>query len=293
VGWLAALNLVVVDSRSATGKKGEIIREFATREPEGTAHLQAGAVGLWTRRPAGQPAGPSVAQLAKALYGSGTMSLDPTLLGQLQHDPWFQARPAAWAIVKDGVQTIASTKPANFNLQCLLSNMCAYGSPRWSYEPGSRTNVENTLAGTHHVTDCSSLAQIFSEIANHLGYHTAPRKIERPGYRIVTKPGVVTFNGKAGDASLEGRWCFGDHWVVEYQNACYDPTFKFMGFPFASAASVYLGWYGQEKRDPGVFTGTFWDKDPTVVESRKVYMRMVPSVAYTFKKTDKTTGREL
>ena len=158
------------------------------------------------------------------------MSLDSIWLEKYQEDAWFKSHAAAWAIVKDGLQEISSAKPANFNLQCLLSNMCNYGMQRWTYEPGSRVNVEQTLQGITTVTDCGSLANVFCEIANHLGYEATPRKIQKLGYRIVTKPGVVTFKGTAGDQSLDGRWCFGDHWVAEYQSLCYDPTFKFMGW---------------------------------------------------------------
>lgn len=221
------------------------------------------------------------------------MALDSVWLAKYQNDAWFQSHPAAWAIVKDGVQEISSKKPTNYNMQCLLSNMCAYGNVRWQYEPGSKVNVENTLKGTYQITDCGSLANIFVEIAKHLGFTGAvARKIKKAGHRIVTKPGVVTFNGKAGDATIEGRWCFGDHWVVEVSGLCYDPTFKFMGYPFAEVGDVYLGWYAKEERDPTVFTGMYWKADPNVTGAKNMYMRMFPNVAYTFKKTDKA-GNEL
>jgi hypothetical protein len=222
------------------------------------------------------------------------MSLDSVFLSKFQSNDWFKANGAAWTIVKDGLQEISSTKPANYNLQCLLSNMCAYGALKWTYEPGSVVNVPNTLKGTHRVTDCKSLAEIFCEIAKRLGYETAtPRKIEKRGCRIVTKPGMVTFKGKSGDRSLEGRWCFGDHWVAEYLGQCYDPTFKFMGFAFAAADTVYLGWYAKEERDETVFTKTYWKKDQTVNGSKDVYIRQFPDVGYTFKRTDVKTGREI
>ena len=220
------------------------------------------------------------------------MSLDSVFLAKFKDDDWFKTNAAAWTIVNDGAQEISSEKPANYNLQCLLSNMCAYGLVNWLYEPGSTVNLANTLKGTHKVTDCHSLAQVFSEIASHLGYDAKPRKIEKPGYRIVTKPGVVTFKGKAGDRSLEGRWCFGDHWVSECEGLCYDPTFKFMGYAFAAAGSVYLGWFAKEEADPTVFTKTYWKADPSALGSKNVYMRMFPNVEYTFKKTD-PSGREI
>lgn len=221
------------------------------------------------------------------------MSLDSVFKARFENDPWFKAHPAAWAIINGEAQEISSKKPDNFNLQCLLSNMCNYGAKKWKYEPGSKVNIEQTLKGTFDVTDCASLANIFCEIASHLGFAGAiPRKIEKPGHRIVTKPGIITFNNRKGDPTLEGRWCFGDHWVAEYKGVCYDPTFKFQGFAFGAAGQVYLGWYAKEERDPSYFTKTYWKADPTVPGSRNVYMRMVPSVAYTFRTTDPASGRE-
>ena len=208
-------------------------------------------------------------------------------------DDWFKDNPVAWSIVNDGPQWLGTAKPDNWNLQGLLSNMCNYGKQNWKYEPGSRVNVDATLKGTHFVTDCESLAKIFCEIAQHLGFQTAtPRKIQRPGYRIVTRPGMVTFNGKTGDASLESRWCFGDHWVAEYDNQCFDPTFNFKGLGFAQVPTVYLGWFAQEMPNDKCFARTFWKADPTAPGSRDVYMRMIPDVAYTYKPTN-IQGKEV
>ena len=188
------------------------------------------------------------------------MTLDPVFLQKFQKDLWFQNHTAAWAIVRDGPQQIASTKTANSNLQCLLSNMCRYGRSRpWRYEPGGPTNVENTLRGTCFITDCKGLARIFCEIGEHLGYEgIEPYEIKRDGYRIVTKPGLVTFNGESGYESLEDRWCFGDHWIAVYRSLCYDPTFKFQGFNFQQVPAVYVGWYARDVRDAQFFTGTVW-----------------------------------
>lgn len=210
------------------------------------------------------------------------MALDPIFLDKFQNSSWFKSHPAALAIVKDGAQQISSNKPAHYNLQCLLSNMCAYGKRHWRYEPGSRVSAENTLRGTHPVTDCASLAKIFCEIAIQLGYNAVPRKIERDGYRIVTKPGMATFKGEFGDESIDGRWCFGDHWVAQSLGLCYDPTFKIASFSFGRVADIYLGWYAKEVRDKQVFTGTYWQADPAVSDSRHIYM--LPNAEYTYKR---------
>jgi hypothetical protein len=222
-----------------------------------------------------------------ALIGNWPAYPDPQT-----HEPsgpeaaWFTANPVAWRIANGGTQQMATAKPAAWNMQCLLSNMCDYGKLNWRYEPGSRVNVDSTLQGNWVVTDCESLAKVFCAIADHLGFKATPREITRPGYRIVTKPGIVTFNGKTGDQSLEGRWCFGNHWVAEVDNLCYDPTFNFKGFSFAQAANVYLGWYARDVRDPKAFASTVWKADPAVPGSRDVYLRQIPDVAYTFTPTD-------
>mgnify|MGYP000184180728 CR=1 FL=1 len=220
------------------------------------------------------------------------MSLDPVLAEKYKNDPWFKAHPVAWLIVNDGMQQISSKKPTNFNMQCLLSNMCAYGDKKWQYEPGNADSGENTLKGSHVITDCSTLAHMFCDIANHLGFTTKAKQIKKDGYRIVTKPGIMSFNGKSGDQSLENRWCFGNHWIAECENTCYDPTFNFKGFSFNEVGKIYLGWYAKEEKKKDCFTGTYWKKEPNVLAAKDIYIRLTPNFAYTFKSTDKA-GKEI
>jgi hypothetical protein len=204
---------------------------------------------------------------------------------------WLKDNPVAGRIVNDGTQQLATAKPDIWNLQSLLSNMWEYGKRNWKYDPGGTSssirNLEGTLRGTNVVTDCQSLAKIFCQIAIRLGFRTIDaQKIERPGYRLVTKPGMVTLDGQTGDSSLEGRWCLGDHWVAVYQNLCYDPTFNFQGFSLPQVPTAYLGWYAKEMEDRKCYTTTYWQADRTVPGSRDVYIRSFPSAAYTFKKTN-------
>jgi hypothetical protein len=212
-------------------------------------------------------------------------------------DQWLNAHLVAEALVNKGKQQLMTAKPASWNLQCLLSNMCDYGRLYFQYSPGSasssKSSIEGLLKGGNVITDCENLAKAFCEIAIHLGFKTIQaQKIERTGYRIVTKPGMVTFNGKKGDPSLQGRWCFGDHWVAVYENLCYDPTFNFKGFSLAQAPTVYLGWFAQEMADPKCFAKTYWKADARVPGSRDVYMRMIPDIAYTFSRTN-IQGKEV
>jgi hypothetical protein len=210
---------------------------------------------------------------------------------------WLKDNPVAARIVNDGTQNLTTAKSDSQNLQSLLSNMCAYGRMYWEYSPGdtnsSNRKLQETLRGTNVVTDCESLVRIFCQIAIRLGFRTIDaKKIERPNHRLVTKPGMVTFDEKTGDESLEGRWCFGDHWVAVYQNVCYDPTFNFQGFNLSQVPTVYLGWYAKEMEDRKCYTTTYWQADRTVPGSRHVYIRSIPKPGYTFRKTDRQ-GKEV
>ena len=48
----------------------------------------------------------------------------------------------------------------------------------------------------------------------------------------------------------------------------------------------------QEVADPGCFTKNYWKSDPAVRGSKNLYMRMVPDVAHTFRRTIVRTGRK-
>jgi hypothetical protein len=213
--------------------------------------------------------------------------LDTILKAHHEIKPFFKEHPIAWKIINEGKQLISSKRTDQYILESLLSNICEYGNKNWRYEPGTPCNAVTALKGTSKVTDCKSLANIFCLIANNIGFYNAvARQIKKEGYRIVTKPWLVAINGKTGELDFEGRWCFGDHWVGECKGLCYDPTFKFMGFGFAQVESIYLGWYAKEKKNENCFTGTYWQADPNVTDSRDVYIRLIPTFDYTFKQTN-------
>jgi hypothetical protein len=222
------------------------------------------------------------------------MALDATLTDLLKDDEFFQSRPAALDIVEKGTATIASDKPALYNLQCLLANMCAYGLANWTYAPGTPTNADMVLRKKITVTDCKSLAEIFLTIVQALEPNLADdykfrdarvRKFEKVGYRIVTTAHLFAFNNHQGSADLEGRWCFGDHFVVECQGKCYDPTFKVTSFSFD--APPHLGWYAKETRtSPEALRTkikTAWIDETG--RNKTVFMK-IPSGDYTFNAKD-------
>lgn len=214
------------------------------------------------------------------------MSLDTTLTLLLENDLWFRQHPVALEIVRDGDHLIALNKSKLHNLQALLTNMCSYGKTRWRYEPGAVTTANNVLIRSSTVTDCKSLADIFLELVRHIpvltGGQVQARHIERLNYRIVTKPGLITFNGRPGSRFLEGRWCFGDHWVVEVDGLCYDPTFKVLNFSFANPP--HIDWYALDEEEDGVFARTKW----THANHRTIYI--TASGEYTFDRLQARTG---
>jgi len=240
---------------------------------------------------------------------------------------WFEARPVAWAIVNDGRDDLAPKNSPHGNLVALLANMADYGRAHWKYEPGSTTHVDNTLKGLHDVTDCGSLAHIFEEIAEHLGYTNAKAwHILPPGDnrdRIVTSENLQCFTGQVGDPTIEGRWCFGDHWIVICDSKSYDPTFN--QYFDSAPLPPYFGWWGHYVHDRTVFaTHYFSCKDrPSIYNGykagtagrpfrpaiqarrgffgigRRAYVPAQPAVAptpgkmfYTYKRTD-ATGQEI
>jgi hypothetical protein len=219
------------------------------------------------------------------MVGLTFMSLDTTLTIFLQNDPWFVQHPAAWEILNRETHLISLNKSKLHNLQALLANMCRYGATRWQYEPGRATSADAVLSNRAEVTDCKSLADIFVGLVQHLPFITQirARHIERQNYRIVTKPGLVTFNGRRGSASLEGRWCFGDHWVVEVDGLCYDPTFNVMSFSFANPP--HIDWYALDEVENGVFTRSKWTND----SQRTIYITATGD--YTFNRLQARTGK--
>ena len=222
------------------------------------------------------------------------MALDEKLAGLIKEDAWFQSHQAAVEILEQPNGTIASDKVPLYNLQSLLANMCNYGAKTWSYEPGTPTNPDSVLSKKLLVTDCKSLAEIYLLIVQHLDAHLEGnfkfndarlRKIEKPGYRIVTSPHLFAFNNRIGSADLEGRWCFGDHYVVECQGQCYDPTFKVTSFQFA--APPHIAWYAKEDRaSPAALKTkikTAWID--TTGKNKTIFMK-IPSGDYTFNAKD-------
>jgi hypothetical protein len=219
--------------------------------------------------------------------GLDFMSLDTTLTIFLQNNPWFKQHPVALEILKSGNSLISINKSNLHNLQALLGNMCSYGATRWQYEPGQATSADRVLSNLSTVTDCKSLADIFVELVQHLPLtisNLQARHIERENYRIVTKPGLVTFNGRRGSASIEGRWCFGDHWVVEVDGLCYDPTFKVVSFMFANPP--HIDWYALDEEERGVVTRSKW----TNANQKTIYI--TERGDYTFNRLQARTGKK-
>jgi hypothetical protein len=222
------------------------------------------------------------------------MALDEELKNLVEADEWFQSHPAALDILKNGTASIEHDKSALFNLQCLLTNMCQYGAKNWSYAPGSPTNADTVLTKKSTVTDCLSLAEMYLQILQHLDAHldadhkfgTAQRKkVEKAGYRIVTIPQLMAFNNRSGSQDLEGRWCFGDHYVVECQGKCYDPTFKVASFSFN--APPHVAWFAKETRtSPEALKTkikTAWIDETG--RNKAIFMK-IPSGDYTFNAKD-------
>lgn len=222
------------------------------------------------------------------------MALDERLSGLLKDDEWFQSHEAAVEILEQGSALISSDKPPLYNLQCLLVNMCTYGSTKWSYAPGSPTTADLVLSKKMTVTDCKSLADIFLLLVEHLDPHlegshkfvdARRRKIEKTGHRIVTTPHLFAFNKRAGSPDLEGRWCFGDHYVVECQGMCYDPTFKVTSFSFD--APPHIAWYAKEDRTgpQAIKTKIRTAYIDPLGRNKTIYMK-IPSGDYTFNAKD-------
>lgn len=182
---------------------------------------------------------------------------------------WFNQRSVAWAIVNEGVDDITEKNFPHGNLVALLRNMCDYGRKNWKYEPGNTTHVDNTLKDLHDVTDCGSVAEMFRDMAHNLGYADAKTRHLTPEGnrdRIVTAADLACFTGQVGDPSIEGRWCFGDHWIVVCLSKCYDPTFNeyFDDVPLPP----YFGWWGKYVSDREVFTASYYENK----ENKNIYI---------------------
>ena len=188
------------------------------------------------------------------------------VLTETQRD-WFLQRPVAWAIVNDGADDLSRHNSPHNNMVALLANMCDYARAHWQYEPGNTTHVTNTLRGLHFVTDCGSLAEMFQDIAHQLGYTDAKRWHIVPADerdRIVTGPNLACFTGQVGDEGIEGRWCFGDHWVVNCLSRSYDPTFN--QYFDTEPLPPYFGWWGTYVYDKTVFATHYFESKghPTI-----------------------------
>jgi hypothetical protein len=167
---------------------------------------------------------------------------------------WFDAHKDAWAIVNGGADDLRPTNSPHGNMVALLSNMADFGRRTWKYEPGNTTHVGNTLKGLHDVTDCGALADMFQQMAMNLGFTDAKTwhiKPEDAKDRIVTGPDLMCFTGQAGDPGIDGRWCFGDHWVVRCGSKSYDPTFN--RYFDTAPLPPYFGWWGRYVYDKTVF----------------------------------------
>lgn len=180
---------------------------------------------------------------------------------------WFDDHKDAWTIVNAGRDNIVPENSPHGNMVALLANMADFGRRTWKYEPGNTTHVSNTLKGLHDVTDCGSLATMFQQMAINLGYADAKTwhiKPENDKDRIVTGANLMCFNGQVGDPSIEGRWCFGDHWVVRCGAKSYDPTFN-QSFG-AELLPPYFGWWGRYVYDRTVFSTHYFECDdqPTI-----------------------------
>jgi hypothetical protein len=57
--------------------------------------------------------------------------------------------------------------------------------------------------------------------------------------------------GQAGDGGIDGRWCFGDQWVVRCGSKSYDPTFN--RYFDTEPLPPYFGWWGRYVYDKTVF----------------------------------------
>ncbi|QYF95731.1 hypothetical protein KY495_11580 [Massilia sp. PAMC28688] len=196
-----------------------------------------------------------------------------TLVLTESQQKWFASHKIAWTIVDGGKDDIVPENSAHQNLVALLANMADYGKRTWQYEPGNTTHATNTLKGLHKVTDCGSLADMFQQMAINLGYTNAKTwhiKPDNEKDRIVTEPGLVCFTGQVGDPGIEGRWCFGDHWVVQCDAKCYDPTFN----ETFSAAPLppYFGYWAKYVWDQSVFGTHYFDCDG----GPKIYTAFIP-----------------
>lgn len=191
---------------------------------------------------------------------------------------WFTDHKNAWAIVNDGADDICPQNSPHGNRIALLANMADFGKRNWKYEPGSTTHVGNTLKGLHDVTDCGSLAEMFQKMAVNLGFASAKTWHIQPDDkkdRIVTGPDLVCFTGQAGDPSIEGRWCFGDHWVVQCDSKSYDPTFN-RSFD-TQPLPPYFGWWGRYVHDRTVFATHYFKSDDK--DGRTIYNAYLPGTS--------------
>ena len=187
---------------------------------------------------------------------------------------FFGAHAIALVIASGGEKPLGGDISDIQTLKNLLTNMSEYGggktgsgsdsNSRWSYVPGNgQKNAKNCLQGMEREPDCECLAKMFQMMASALGFTTAlAREITRLGHRVVTEA-IPSFDGRVGDEEIDYRWCFGNHWVVDFQSHTFDPTYN-LNYPTGqgSTANAGFGWWAQERQDSNLRHGSYY-KHPT------------------------------
>jgi hypothetical protein len=195
------------------------------------------------------------------------MALDPAFEAQIKDDPICKKYKLVLPILKHGDDVIDG-KDDWKDLEIALGLFCDYGKnvAKWDYQPTGAVSVEKVLNGAEKRVDCTSLAGMLSKVgellvnmqSNDIAFGVD--KVMPPDGcgRIVTKKGLKSFDGGVGDPGIEGRWCFGDHWIVRFSDKkkklekVLDPTFN-ISYDFKDLAKQYLGWYGLESTDSALF----------------------------------------
>ncbi len=195
---------------------------------------------------------------------------------------YFQRFHVSLEIVScTGSPEISANASEDANLNALLTCMWLFGRKNWDYQPVGSVDVPQVLRGEKDRVDCKSLAQIFVEIAQELGnalrampdakvprrrdYGGQAVQIAKPGYRLVTSRDLMCIGGTTGDQEIEGRWCFGDHWVAKFADGhAWDPTFnipnkvhRYDGGNY-TGGGAHDGWWAKEETDKTYQNNTKW-----------------------------------
>ena len=172
--------------------------------------------------------------------------------------------------------------------------------------------------GNRVIQDCQTLADGFVMLAHQIGYKDVlAHHIQKMYYedktgrvnvvdydlnewyrlkeqdfkvdkiRLITKPGIVTFDGKSGAPGINYAWGFGDHWITvsTETGVCFDPTFKFSSFKLEDVEKVYLGWYAKQVNDPRCYSRIYY-KDIKGVQKNIFIKPNDHEHIYTFKAHD-------